>query len=51
LVQVNTESDETKSVAAAKRLIEREKVIAIVGPHSSGRASRSQTSSNAPKYQ
>jgi branched-chain amino acid transport system substrate-binding protein len=36
LVQVNTESDETKSVTAAKRLIEREKVIAIVGPHSSG---------------
>jgi branched-chain amino acid transport system substrate-binding protein len=36
LVQVNTESDETKSVTAAKRLIERENVTAIVGPHSSG---------------
>lgn len=36
LVQVNTESDETKSVTAVKRLIEREKVTAIIGPHSSG---------------
>lgn len=36
LVNVNTESDETKTVTAAKRLIEQEKVVAIVGPMSSG---------------
>jgi branched-chain amino acid transport system substrate-binding protein len=36
LVNVNTESDETKAVTAAKRLIEQEKVLAIVGPMSSG---------------
>ncbi|MFM9887780.1 MAG: ABC transporter substrate-binding protein [Burkholderiales bacterium] len=36
LVQINTESDETKSVTAVKRLIEREKVVALVGPHNSG---------------
>lgn len=36
LVQINTESDETKSVTAVKRLIEREKVVALIGPHSSG---------------
>jgi branched-chain amino acid transport system substrate-binding protein len=36
LVQINTESDETKTVTAAKRLIERENVAAIVGPHGSG---------------
>jgi branched-chain amino acid transport system substrate-binding protein len=36
LINVNTESDETKSVTAAKRLIEQEKVVAIVGPMSSG---------------
>jgi len=36
LVQINSESDETKSVTAAKRLVEREKVVAIIGPHASG---------------
>ncbi len=36
LVNVNSESDETKSVTAAKRLIEQENVLAIVGPMSSG---------------
>jgi branched-chain amino acid transport system substrate-binding protein len=36
LVNLNTESDETKSVTAAKRLIEQEQVVAIVGPMSSG---------------
>jgi branched-chain amino acid transport system substrate-binding protein len=36
LVNVNTESDETRAVTAAKRLIEQEQVIAIVGAMSSG---------------
>jgi branched-chain amino acid transport system substrate-binding protein len=36
LVQINTESDETKSVTAVKRLLEREKVTALIGPHNSG---------------
>lgn len=36
LVQINTESDETKSVTAVKRLLERENVIALIGPHNSG---------------
>jgi branched-chain amino acid transport system substrate-binding protein len=36
LVNVNTESDNTKTVSAAKRLIEQEKVVAIVGPMNSG---------------
>ncbi len=36
LVNVNTESDETRAVTAAKRLIEQERVLAIVGPMSSG---------------
>lgn len=36
LVNVNTESDETKAVTAAKRLIEQERVLAIVGAMSSG---------------
>ena len=36
LVNLNSESDETKSVTAAKRLIEQEKVLALVGPMSSG---------------
>ncbi|MGH3117293.1 MAG: ABC transporter substrate-binding protein [Gaiellales bacterium] len=36
LVNVNTESDETKAVTAAKRLIEQEQVLAIVGAMSSG---------------
>jgi branched-chain amino acid transport system substrate-binding protein len=36
LVNLNSESDETKSVTAAKRLIEQEGVLAIVGPMSSG---------------
>ncbi len=36
LINVNTESDETKSVTAAKRLIEQDRVVAIVGAMSSG---------------
>ena len=36
LVNVNTESDETKAVTGAKRLIEQDKVLAIVGAMSSG---------------
>ncbi len=36
LVNVNTESDETKAVTAAKRLIEQEQVLAIIGAMSSG---------------
>jgi len=36
LVQINTESDETKSVTAVKRLLERENVVALIGPHNSG---------------
>jgi branched-chain amino acid transport system substrate-binding protein len=36
LVNVNTESDETKAVTGAKRLIEQEQVLAIVGAMSSG---------------
>ena len=36
LVNVNSESDNTKTVSGAKRLIEQEKVVAIVGPMSSG---------------
>ncbi len=36
VVNLNTESDETKAVTAAKRLIEQENVVAIVGPMSSG---------------
>ena len=36
LVNVNTESDETKAVTGAKRLIESDKVVAIVGAMSSG---------------
>lgn len=36
LINVNTESDETKAVISAKRLIEREKVVAIVGAMNSG---------------
>ena len=35
-VNVNSESDNTKTVSAAKRLIEQEKVVAIIGPMSSG---------------
>ena len=37
-VNVNSESDNTKTVSGAKRLIEQEKVVAIVGPMSSGSA-------------
>ena len=37
-VNVNTESDNTKTVSGAKRLIEQEKVVAIIGPMSSGSA-------------
>jgi branched-chain amino acid transport system substrate-binding protein len=36
LININTESDETKAVTAAKRLIEQEQVLAIVGAMSSG---------------
>lgn len=36
LVNINTESDETKAVTGAKRLIEQEQVLAIVGAMSSG---------------
>jgi branched-chain amino acid transport system substrate-binding protein len=35
-ININTESDNTKTVSAAKRLIEQEHVIAIVGPMNSG---------------
>lgn len=35
-VNVNSESDNTKTVSGAKRLLEQEKVVAIVGPMSSG---------------
>jgi branched-chain amino acid transport system substrate-binding protein len=35
-VNVNTESDETKSVTAARRLIDRDKVVGIVGAMNSG---------------
>ena len=35
-ININTESDNTKTVSAAKRLIEQEKVVAIIGPMSSG---------------
>ena len=35
-VNVNSESENTKTVSAAKRLIEQEKVVAIIGPMSSG---------------
>jgi branched-chain amino acid transport system substrate-binding protein len=35
-INVNTESDETKSVTAARRLIERDKVVGIVGAMNSG---------------
>ena len=37
-INVNSESDNTKTVSGAKRLIEQEKVVAIVGPMSSGSA-------------
>ena len=36
LIQINTELDETKSVTAVKRLLERENVTAFIGPHNSG---------------
>lgn len=35
-INVNSESDNTKTVSGAKRLIDQEKVVAIVGPMSSG---------------
>ena len=35
-INVNSESDNTKTVSGAKRLIEQEKVVAIIGPMSSG---------------
>ncbi|WP_304308431.1 ABC transporter substrate-binding protein [Pseudacidovorax intermedius] len=38
LINVNSESDNTKTVAGVKRLIEQEKVTAIIGPMSSGSA-------------
>ncbi len=37
-INVNTESDNTKTVSGAKRLIEQDKVVAIIGPMSSGSA-------------
>ncbi len=37
-INVNSESDNTKTVSGAKRLIEQEKVVAIIGPMSSGSA-------------
>jgi branched-chain amino acid transport system substrate-binding protein len=37
-VNVNSERDNTKTVSGAKRLIEQEKVVAIIGPMSSGSA-------------
>ena len=36
LININTESDNTKTVSAVKRLIEQDKVAAIVGPMNSG---------------
>lgn len=36
LVHVNTESDETKAVTAARRLIDRERVVGLVGAMNSG---------------
>ena len=36
LININTESDNTKTVSAAKRLIEQDKIVAIVGPMNSG---------------
>ena len=35
-ININTESDETKAVIAAKRLIEREKVVVLIGAMNSG---------------
>src|SRR5262249_58728984 len=36
LININTESDNTKTVSAVKRLTEQDKVVAIVGPMNSG---------------
>jgi branched-chain amino acid transport system substrate-binding protein len=36
LININTESDNTKTVTAAKRLLEQDNVVAIIGPSSSG---------------
>jgi branched-chain amino acid transport system substrate-binding protein len=36
LVNVNSESDNTKTVSGAKRLLEQDRVVAIIGPMSSG---------------
>jgi len=36
LVNVNSESDNTKTVSGAKRLLEQDQVVAIIGPMSSG---------------
>jgi branched-chain amino acid transport system substrate-binding protein len=36
LVNVNSESDNTKTVSGAKRLLEQDNVVAIIGPMSSG---------------
>jgi len=38
LVNVNSESDNTKTVSGAKRLLEQDQVVAIIGPMSSGSA-------------
>jgi len=37
-INVNSESDNTKTVSGAKRLLEQDKVVAVVGPMSSGSA-------------
>src|SRR5262245_6890286 len=36
LININTESDNTKTVSAVKRLTEQDKIVAIVGPMNSG---------------
>jgi branched-chain amino acid transport system substrate-binding protein len=38
LVNVNSESDNTKTVSGAKRLLEQDNVVAVIGPMSSGSA-------------
>ncbi len=38
LINVNSESDNTKTVSGAKRLLEQDRVVAIIGPMSSGSA-------------
>lgn len=38
LINVNSESDNTKTVSGAKRLLEQDNVVAVIGPMSSGSA-------------